>query len=319
MRKFLKLLTIYAGIITVLVLIINFWYMALDHRDLNNTAKFDDVPHNIQICNLGSSHGLYGFNYEALSEQYTCFNFALNSQSLSYDARILEYYKDHLQNGSIVFVTISYPSFFGLPETLDEEFTDKNMRYYDFLPPAYIKDYDIKTALLTKFPSLYAYETLPLALIGHYVDADTSLAGWEAEIDHVGLPDNTSATLKRHLIYNKLDENGNRIRNQEEIDALYKIIEICKEIGATPVLVTHPYSLVYENNISIYFPDFFDDFYTILDEIIYNTGVDYYNYSRDERFFKDFTYFRDADHLNKAGATLFTEILANEVLPNIWK
>lgn len=318
MRKFVKLLAIYASIIAVLVVIVNCWYIALDHRDLNDTAKFDNVPYDIQICNLGSSHGLYGFNYEALSEQYTCFNFALNSQTLSYDARILEYYKEHIKEDAIVFVTVSYPSLFGLPETEEEEFATKNMRYYDFLPSEYIKEYDIKTALFTKFPSLYAYETLPLALIGHYIDADTSLAGWEAEIDEVGLPDNTAATIERHLVYHKLDENGNRIRNQEEIDALYKIIDICEEIGATPVLITHPYSLVYENVINIYMPEFYDDFNNTLHEVIDHTGVAYYNYTHDERFFNDFTYFRDTDHLNKDGAALFTEILMNEVVPTIW-
>jgi hypothetical protein len=51
--------------------------------------KFKTVPYDITICNFGSSHGRYGFNYSDVSDEYNCFNFAMSSQSLSYDDRIL--------------------------------------------------------------------------------------------------------------------------------------------------------------------------------------------------------------------------------------
>lgn len=302
-----------------MVVLINLWYMPLNNRDLNNTKKFENVPYNIQICNLGSSHGLYGFNYEELSKSYTCFNFALNSQTLSYDARILDYYKDHLQEGAIVFVTISYQSLFGIPETEYDDFESKNARYYDFLPKHLIKEYDLKTAFLTKLPSLYAYETLPLTLIGHYSDADTELVGWNGAADEFDLPANTDLALAKHLVVGKLDEHGNRIYNHEEINALYNIIETCESVGAIPILITHPYSLIYVNRIDIDSPEFFDDFYAVIDKVTADTGVAYHNFSKDSRFYNDYTYFRDTDHLNKSGATLFTHILMNEIVYPIWE
>ena len=319
MRKFIKLLSVYVCILALIVLFVNCWYIALDHRDPNNTNKFNNVPDHIQICNFGSSHGLYGVNYEGYEDTYTCFNFALNSQTLSYDARILEYYQEHLQEGTIVFVTISYNSFFGIPETEYADFETKNMRYYSFLPANLIKNYSIKTNILSKFPSLYAYETLPLALIGHYLDADTSLSGWEAVADEYHLPDNTTHAIKNHLITGKLDENGERIINQEEIDALYDILEICEAKGAVPILVTPPFSLVYNNLIDIRVKDFAADFEAVINSIVSDTGVTYYNYAKDIRFNKDFTYFRDTDHLNKMGAKLFTNILMEEIVYPMWE
>ena len=319
MRKFIKTLVIYSFIIATLVGIVNYFYAPLDKRNPNYTQKFEDVPEHIELCNLGSSHGLYGYNYEKYNDTYTCFNFALNSQTLSYDARILEHYKEHIEEGAIVFVTVSFNSFFGIPETETAEFETKNMRYYDFLPNNLIKDYSVTSDLLTTFSCLLAYDTLPDVLSGNYTTPDTELPGWYGSAADMDMSANTTLTLQRHLVEGKLDAEGNRFYNQEEIDALYRIIEICESIGATPVLITPPYSLVYNYSMDLDYPEVFEQFDKVINDVTSKTGVAYYDYSRHPYFMNDFMYFKDTDHLNFFGAELFTNILMEEVVAPIWQ
>lgn len=90
--------------------------MYLPIADSYGTKKFFNMPEGIQICNFGSSHGLNGFNYDGVSDKFSCFNFSLHSQTLMYDYRILKHYVNHIKEGGIVFVIISYFSLFGEPE-----------------------------------------------------------------------------------------------------------------------------------------------------------------------------------------------------------
>ena len=83
--------------------ILNTYYLQRNICDNDRTAKFKDIEPGIVISNTGSSHGLYGFNYEELGEEYNCFNFALESQRLSYDYRIVSNYSDYLAENGIMF------------------------------------------------------------------------------------------------------------------------------------------------------------------------------------------------------------------------
>ena len=114
MKKFLRNLIIYAAFVITITLGLN----ALYRPKADDIGTFaGGVPDNIQICNFGSSHGQYGFNYEDFADKYTCFNFALGSQTLLYDYRILTNFRDKLQKGTRVFVVVSYHSLYGKPDT----------------------------------------------------------------------------------------------------------------------------------------------------------------------------------------------------------
>ena len=110
----------------------------------NDEYKFQNVPDGIQICNFGSSHGKDDFNYTQWQDEYTTFNFALVMQTASYDYRILQQYIGKLAEGGVAFIPISYFTF-GWDEESKEDFRSKNERYYSFLEPQYIKDYDVVT------------------------------------------------------------------------------------------------------------------------------------------------------------------------------
>lgn len=305
MKNFLCKLFTYVVIISLITLGINLLYI----REVKDNDTITDVPDNIRICNFGSSHGLYGFDYQDVEGKYTCFNFALSSQSLLYDYRILLNYKGKIQNGATVFITVSYFSFFGEPEYKDENFASKNKRYYKFLPSELITEYNWKTDMYVNYlPALSSEGLFKLVKVLLHLNEATDEGINIAKVD-----DDAMAAYKRHIA-NKFDTNGNRIRKQEAFEAIYGMINLCREIGARPIMITPPYFHVYTEVVRKEDPNFFGDFYAVLDEIVSNTGCEYYDYAFDDRFCRDFSLFRDSDHLSRKGARTFTDNILSEIL-----
>lgn len=314
MKKFVCKVMAYLFVMLAILITVNTMYIKLDHSDSDNIDKFKSVPDRIEICNFGSSHGLYGYNYEDLEEKYCCFNFALSSQLLSYDYRILKYYQNQLKDGGVAFINVSFFSLFGVPETETDDFLSKNARYYKFLPKSLIKEYDPKVEFYSdKFPSLIAYGKLPKVLFG--MCKNTSEI-WSQTADTIDVNNDAENAFKRHIVTNKIDEDGERIYNDEEIAALYSIIELCKEINVTPILITTPFLKEYNDAVRDGDKEFYHDFYDLVNRVVEDTGVEYYDYSKDDRFVDDYSLFMNADHLNRFGARKFVGILAEEVLEN---
>ena len=311
-KKFFARLFIYLIIIIAFVLAINYLYVKFNfYEPDDDTEKFQRVPYNIQVFNFGPSHTQNGINYSASdsAKNYTCFNFALSSQTLSYDLRLLKYYYDHLAKGGTCFIDISYFSLFRIPEHEREEFKSKNKRYYKFLDAKSIKQYDFWTGIFVKYlPALAAYDKL--------FKRETKNKQPETA-ENLDLAKNGLARWEYHVIKDNFDSNGNRIYNQEEIDALYEMIKLLKLKNITPVLITTPYMSEYPDTVQEKSPEFFDEFYGLINKICDETGIKYYDYSRDARFQDEherLKIFRDADHLNKAGAAKFTEIIFKEII-----
>lgn len=308
MRKFIFKIFLYVFCVSFLIIGINEWYKGRD-LDKDYTKKFETLPSNIQVCNFGSSHGLYGFCYEDYEKQYVCFNFGLESQMLSYDLRILENYKDNIQEGAIVFIPVSYFSLFGQKEEEAQDFGSKNKRYYKILPPELIKNYELDTDIYVRyFPVTSAYEEVFQAIVKK---ADHS--EWEGKASDIDLEKNVSASSERHIITNKFDEYGNRIINQEEIDALVQIIKECKALGTRPILLITPFLSEYLEAVEMRDTDFYQNFYQVIDEIVNSTEVEFYDYSSDKRFKDNYDLFMNGDHLNEEGAKKFVDVLMKEV------
>ena len=158
MKKFIEKIVISAVILSMCVVGINTLYVKAEAKCFSDVHKFKNDPEHIEICNTGSSHGYNGFCYEDINEE--SFNFALTSQSLIYDDRILNNYQDSLSDDTIVFIPVSYFSFYGMAEDLQPDFESKNQRYYHFLPKDLIMDYTEKDAFYAKFPALKDNEML---------------------------------------------------------------------------------------------------------------------------------------------------------------
>ena len=155
MKSFVIKGTIFAVIVAVVTQIFNYGYLRTNPDFVN---KFRNVPDNIEVCNVGASFGDNSFNYEDFNGRVATFNFANSDQSYYYDYQILDNYKNNLSEGCVVFIVLSYPMFIGKCEVEYDNFEQKNLRYYYFLPPDKIRNYSLKTDVKLKLASFIRTE-----------------------------------------------------------------------------------------------------------------------------------------------------------------
>ena len=291
------------------ILIINMLnksYRKIDNEKYWDIAKFSTLVtyyHEVNIGNLGSSHGLYDFSYDnIMSKGYTCFNFANTSQSYDYDYAVLKEFGHYMTDGSVLFIPVSYFSF-NNEVTNCTEAEAMSIRYYHFLSPEYIPGYDPYVDLVThKFPILSAGEDI----LQLFPKLNTVLTAHAAE-DGIDVEEFARRAQER---YSRHFDNKDELFLEERIENLYDIIDYCRENNITPVLITTPFSKYYVDLVT---KDFLQNFQDTVYTIRSDTGVSYYDYSHDERFYDHLEYFSDADHLTEEGAAYFTDILWDEV------
>ena len=306
LRFALKCICIPAAAVLILYFM-NKSYRKIDSEKYLDVVKFSTlgiyVPE-VQIGNLGSSHGAYDFNYDALTERgYQCFNFANTSQSYNYDYAVLKEFGSYLTEDSILFIPVSYFSF-NNEVVNDAEREAMSIRYYHCLSPENIPDYDLYVDIVThKFPILSAGEDI----LKLFPSLKLSLTVYAAEGDGI---DEQAFANRAQERYSRHFDNKEEYFMPERIEELYEIIDYCKEHEITPVLITTPFSKYYRDLVS---EDFLTEFENVVNRISYDTGVSYYDYSYDSRFRGNLAYFMDADHLNEEGAAYFMHILMEEV------
>ena len=306
-RFLLKCLLIPAAAIFI-IYCLNKPYRRLNEEKYWDIAKFwhfdDDECPLIKVGNLGSSHGMYDFNYETLEMQgYECFNFANTSQSYDYDYAVLKEYVQYMEEDSIMFIPVSYFSFNN--EVVNEtEAEAMSLRYYHFLSPENIPNYDPYIDITTnKLPILSAGEEI-LKLLP---DFKLSIIALAAEDNGIDMEEFTRRAQER---YSRHFDNKEEYFLPERIQNLYDIINYCKEHDITPILITTPFSSYYQDLVS---ESFLQEFQETINTIVSDTSVGYYDYSCDDRFRDNLEYFMDADHLTEDGAAYFMEILTSEI------
>ena len=341
MKQFLIKLTALVLIMAALVTGYDAAYRRICKIDpsQNDEYKFQNVPDGIQICNFGSSHGKDDFNYTKWQKEYTTFNFALVMQTASYDYRILQQYIGKLAQGAVVFIPISYFTF-GWDEESKEDFRSKNERYYSFLEPQYIKDYDVVTDIGIKhfLPLLSDPATVirdirnslnKARMAEQTAEAETAEEAEEAaqaaagEIAEEGetLPEETEETEfdfqshaeEKRILYRIVDQNGDLLVREEELSAVYGMVRLCKAHGLRPILITVPFRWEYNDQFE---EAYCRQFYAVIDRICQDESVEYYDYSHDERFTGVSEYFRNSDHLSPRGAAVFTDLVINAHVKN---
>ena len=265
----------------------------------------------VEIANVGSSHGAYDFVYDGLTEEgYSCFNFGGVSQTYQYDLALLQEYGAHLNKGCVLFIPVSYFSFNS--ETVnDTEAQALSVKYYHFLSPKNIPDYDLYTDIVTtRLPILSAGEDL-LKLLPEF-SLSMKVFAAEENPDASGMDEAAAAQFAERAAsrYDRHFNNKEELFLPEREEQLLSLIDYCKKHEYTPVLITTPFSSYYNAPVS---EEFFDRFYGTINRISSDTGVSYYDYSHDARFSENLTYFSDSDHLNPEGAAYFMEILQEEI------
>lgn len=281
------------------------------YMDMWNLGMLGNQVDHVRLGNIGSSHGAYDFVYDAFSERgISCFNFGHTSQTYEYDLALLAEYGQHLDEGCVLFIPVSYFSFNN--ETANEtEAQALSVKYYHYLSPKNVPDYDLFTDVVTnRLPILSAGEDL-LKLLPKTSLSLTAFAAEEPpappETDEAAVAEFANRAAQR---FDRHFNNKEEYFLPEREEQLYAIIAYCKEHGITPVLITTPFSSYYNAPVP---EDFLDRFYGTVNRIASDTNVSYYDYSHDERFSENLTCFSDSDHLNEEGAAYFMNILTEEV------
>ena len=238
-RFALKIILIPAAAVLIIYLL-NKAYLPIDARKYLDLDKFiyylgEDYG-KIRIANLGSSHGAYDFVYDKIAEQgNVCFNFGIPSQTYEYDYALLQEYGHYMENGSVMFIPVSYFSF-NNEVTNSEEAQALSVRYYRILSPENIPNYDLYTDIITnKLPILSAGEDILQLLPG----LNTSLIVHAAN-DGVDVEEFKRRAQDR---YSRHFDNKDEYFLEERIQNLYDIISYCREHDITPVLITTPFSV----------------------------------------------------------------------------
>ncbi|MCM1143984.1 MAG: hypothetical protein NC318_13110 [Blautia sp.] len=328
LRFALKCILIPAAAVLV-IYCLNKPYRRINAQKYLDVSKFDtlkSVYEEVQIGNIGSSHGAYNFDYSALTALgYSCFNFANASQSYNYDYAILKEYGHYMTPGSVLFIPVSYFSF-NNEVVNDTEAQAMSLRYYHCLSPENIPDYDFYVDIITnKLPILSAGEEI-LKLLPDFKLSMIALAAEEETSENVPANEDTDTAAddapatesidiaafaeRAKARYSRHFDNKEEYFMPERIEELRAIIDYCKEREITPVLITTPFSKYYYELVS---QDFLEEFHDTIDTIISDTGVNYYDYSCDARFQEHLEYFSDCDHLNDKGAAYFMDLLMEEV------
>jgi len=291
-----------------LIFLMNIPYREIDdekYMDLWDLRMLGNQINEVEIANLGSSHGAYDFTYDGLTEDgFSCFNFGHVSQTFQYDLALLKEYGSHLRRGCLVFLPVSYFSFNN--ETVNEtEAQALSVKYYHCLSPQNIPDYDLFTDIVTtRLPILSAGEDILKLLPDANLSLTVLASGETGDVDVTVFTDRAAQRYDRHF------NNKEELFLPEREEELTALIEYCKEHGFTPVLITTPFSSYYNDPVS---EEFLNRFHSTVNRIADDTDVNYYDYSHDDRFCENLALFSDSDHLNPEGAQYFMEILEKEV------
>lgn len=314
MKKIFVKLTLLIIIVVILVIPLHNIFMN-NYVDPDNDYKnkFYNVPYNIEICNFGSSHGQMGFNYSDIKNKYICFNFALTGQALSYDYRILEYYKEHIKEGAYIFIPVGDFVLFGEKRNKIDGYKSKNKRYYYFLPPHLIENFSLVQYIYTKAPWLCCSDNEFIEILLNNNDEKVEIEKHEGTTNYLECQKDTKNRTGKRILYEGEYYYYKKI-NYQELESLYNIINLCKEIKAKPIIVTMPMTGAYSDTVNRMNNEFFDVYYDLINKIANETGVVYVDYRYDERISDNYKYFINSDHMNDDGAKAFVNIILEEVI-----
>ena len=308
MRRFIIKCLLIASAACVILLLLNKRYehvMRDRYADQDSFCALGSTCSDIMISDIGSSHSAYGINYSHLtSEGYTCFNFALPSQTYDYDLAILHQFGKYLSKGGIMLIPVSYFSF-NNEFTNETERRDMETRYYYLLSPENIPDYSLYTDIVThRIPILSSYDEFWKIFLSLSIRANAE--GTSTAPDPSVYQAKALARYKRHF------DGKTVLIMPERIQNLKDIIAYDQSRGITPVLITTPYTSYYYDLVNKN-TGFMTDFQDTIKAVCKETGVNYYDYSHDARICGNLNYFADGDHLNPTGALYFTDLMEQDI------
>ncbi|WP_304425672.1 hypothetical protein [uncultured Adlercreutzia sp.] len=302
----LALLAAFAAAVVVAV-VLNARYRSSDHFlvRMEQLRKYQSgVPEQIVVANLGTAHGRYAFDY--VSQDARGFNFALQSQTLSYDREVLLRYREQLSEGCVVFITV-VPLLFAVKEYRGQN----NRMYYHFLPKECIHDYRPAIALQERFlPWTSSLAAVKSALLK---PAARGRIQCETTEQRIAEADRMERAWKGNFGLDDFEDPAAAAKFEDQFsynrDQLRQIVDLCAANGWNPIIVIPPFTDIMANRFSDEFMKVF-----VYDNIAAAASeVPVLDYFRDERFATNYSLFLDSEFLNPDGAKRFTEMVLREI------
>lgn len=304
MITFIKKSTIFVFILSLILGYANSEYKDTNvYKRMNSTDKFFNIPEQIEIANLGTSHAQYAFVYEELDA--VGFNFALPAQRLYYDKKIFEKYANKFKKDSTLILPISYISLYLGYD--NENFEEFNKMYYQFLGIRDIKNPNLEDYIKYKaLPILTAESNIKYIFIEEEPYEPKPIYK-NHTISLEEMKENGLETATRHIDFIN-EGKGNK---EEFMDIIDNIIQIAINKDINPVIVTTPFTRYYNDH----FPqEFYDEFQDAINKLLEKyPDIKYLDYSHDPRFENSPEYFFDSSHLNLKGGKLFTKIIMDKL------
>lgn len=285
----------------------------------NSVENFFSVPKNIQFANTGSSHG-GSFDYKYWNDlNLTEFSFSKNSQPLVFDYGILRQYVQDIEKGGTVVILCSYFEVDGIPQS--ETIDDLDNRYYQFLRPKYLSDWNIVNFVRHRFLPLFTTKN-SLKTMCHFINDkvssrknDSSKTQSEQQIKKLSdySPEKQEWEFEQakrtfDVWYTRSGNEGFRYNK----NLLEKMIDLCLENGLRPVVLTTP---IADGTSRLYEEDgFFPVFEEFKSEILGEyKDLKWLDYSRNPDFSYNYDYFLDGHHMNEYGKQKFMSVLRNDL------
>jgi len=265
----------------------------------------------VEVLVVGSSHGLNGVNPKYLRAR--TYNLANTSQTLYYDEALVLKYADRMPKLRVIVMPISYFSFFGNLEDIEEEWRTYYYDYFWGIGCDYTENrFDLRkrslTALYTPLTTLKytvkgfrTHEVDSLERSG-YMRKDTS-AYYGTINDSTGL-----AKVRQHESERRLGRRG------KIVGRLDAFLNVMRKKGIEVVFITTPVWRTYSKFLD---QRILADNAGILAGLERKYGYRYFDYGNDRRF--GLSDFANNDHLNDRGARKFSRILDAEVINHTGK
>lgn len=256
----------------------------------------------VQILNLGSSHGYYGIEPSVFSRK--AFNAAHVSQSIKYDHFVFTKFYNQMDSLQILILPISYGSLIGYgPENGIE---DWRVRFYSIYYNCDYHKYEPRYNLEVWY-GLHVNEILDFVINGDDRLKCNELGRgtiYKLSNRNKDWKDSGAEAAERHTAKKNRDDIICK-----NIELIEEMIEMCANKDATVILLTTPTYRTYRENL-----DTLQLYQTIRNcealEHKYDNVI-YMNLLDDDRFVDDD--FFDADHLDEYGADKLTMVLRQKI------
>ncbi len=301
-------------IISVLIfLLLNYRYK--NSYYYKNLIKFENRrennekwPEGIKMVNLGSVHSRFSFEYS----NGNGVNLARAPQSLNYDLKMLELYKNKIPPKTVVFVYLpicifALKNYNGLRQ---------NSKYYYEFPKYLIDHYSlINKIICLYFPILFAGKQAVYSVYNKKVNSEIEYKNCVIQKDQYDIMarNHLDVWKKQFKIDNMIDGNIDHLKGTFEYnrEKLIKIIETCAENDWKPVFVTGPLSEEMNKQISADFIERF--YYSNFRDIADKYGVLYLDYRTDKDFSDHDLFWNGVDWLSQNGRKVFMDRVIKDI------